>query len=79
MERIHGKNIRMVYRYVRFCVLYNQWLRKVNPVMHMVHKAGDKLFVDFAGEKLEIVDEHTGEIQEVEVFVAILVRASSRM
>ena len=60
------------YRYVRFCVLYNQWLRKVNPVMHMVHKAGDKLFVDFAGKKLEIVDEYTGEIKEVEVFVAIL-------
>jgi len=60
------------YRYVRFCVLYNQWQRKVNPVMHMVHKAGDKLFIDFAGKKLEIVDEHTGEIQEVEVFVATL-------
>lgn len=60
------------YRYVRFCVLYNQWLRKVNPVMHMVHKAGDKLFVDFAGKKLEIVDPHTGEIQEAEVFVAVL-------
>lgn len=60
------------YRYTRFCILYTLWQRKVNPVMHMVHKAGDKLFVDFAGNKLEIVDPDTGEIQEVEVFVAIL-------
>ncbi len=40
--------------------------------MHMVHKAGDKMFIDYAGEKLKIVDLLTGEIIEVEVFVAIL-------
>ena len=40
--------------------------------MHMEHKAGDKLFVDFAGKKLNITDRITGEIHEVEVFVAIL-------
>jgi transposase len=60
------------YRYTQFCISYNQWQKKVNPVMHMVHKAGDKLFVDYAGEKLQIVDNQTGEIQQVEVFVAIL-------
>ena len=40
--------------------------------MNIEHKAGDKVFVDFAGEKLQIVDRKTGEIKEVEVFVAIL-------
>lgn len=40
--------------------------------MHIEHKVGDKMFVDFTGKKLEIVDESTGEINEVEVFVAIL-------
>jgi transposase len=40
--------------------------------MRMEHKAGDKLYVDFAGQKLTIVDKQTGEIQEVEIFVAIL-------
>lgn len=60
------------YRYSQFCICYSTWQKKVNPVMHMIHKAGDKMYVDFAGEKLQIVDTHTGEIQEVEVFVAIL-------
>ena len=60
------------YRYTRFCNGYSDWQRKVNPVMHMVHKAGDKMYVDFAGGKLQIVDSFTGEIQDVEVFVAIL-------
>jgi transposase len=51
---------------------FKQWKRRSHPSMHMVHKAGDKMFVDFTGEKLEIVDASTGEITPVEVFVAIL-------
>lgn len=45
---------------------------RVNPVMHMEHKAGDKLYVNFAGEKISFTDKQSGEIAEVEVFVAIL-------
>lgn len=60
------------YHYTQFCILYNQWLKKVDPVMHIIHKAGDKLFVDYAGKKLHLLDKLTGELQEVEVFVAIL-------
>lgn len=51
---------------------FAQWKAQVNPTMHMEHKAGDKLYVDFAGDKLTIVDPKTGEVQAVEVFVAIL-------
>ena len=51
---------------------YAQWKAQVNPTMHMEHKAGDKLYVDFAGEKLSIIDKSTGLVQPVEVFVAIL-------
>lgn len=51
---------------------FSQWKAQVNPTMHMEHKAGDKLYVDFAGDKLSIVDQQTGEIKPVEVFVAIL-------
>jgi len=51
---------------------YNVWKRRAQPSMHMDHKAGDKIFVDFAGEKLKIVDTDTGEIKSVEVFVGIL-------
>ena len=51
---------------------YNLWKRRVHPSMHMEHKAGDKIFVDFTGEKLEVVDPTTGEMTAMEVFVAIL-------
>lgn len=60
------------YQYSQFCFYYNQWKGRVNPVMHLEHKFGDKLYVDFAGEKLSFTDKETGEIILVEVFVAIL-------
>lgn len=56
----------------QFCNLYKQWSKKVNPVMHMEHKSGDKLFVDYAGKTLEIVDPQTGEVIPVQFFVSIL-------
>lgn len=40
--------------------------------MHFTHKYDDKLFIDFTGKKLTIVDEHTGELQDLQVFVCVL-------
>jgi len=60
------------YRVSQFKEHYNRWSKKVNPVMHMDHKAGDKMYIDYAGKKLQIVDKQPGEIQDVEFFVAIL-------
>lgn len=51
---------------------FAQWRDRSNPTMHIEHKAGDKLYVDFAGDRLKIIDSATGEIKEAEVFVAIL-------
>lgn len=51
---------------------FAQWKNRAHPTMHMEHKAGDKLYVDFAGDKLSIINRQTGEVKEVEVFVAIL-------
>ncbi len=51
---------------------YALWKNQVNPTMRMEHKAGDKMYVDFAGDRLSIVDKQSGEVQQVEVFVAIL-------
>lgn len=51
---------------------YVQWKGQVNPSMHMEHKAGDKMYVDFTGDRLSIIDRVSGEIRDVEVFVAIL-------
>jgi transposase len=60
------------YRYTQFCIYFKIWQEKVNPTMHRTHKVGDKLFVDFAGKKLSYTDKDTGEIVDVEVFVAVL-------
>ena len=48
------------------------YAKRVKPVMHMEHKVGDKMYIDFASEKLSIVDKDTGEVTEVEVFAVIL-------
>jgi transposase len=66
-----GKNLD-AFQSTAFYRHYRLWKGLSHPSMHMVHKAGDKMFVDFAGKKLEIIDKTTGEISSVEVFVAIL-------
>ena len=40
--------------------------------MHIEHIAGDKMYIDYAGEKLHIVNKDTGEIIDVEVFLSVL-------
>ncbi|MBM3703269.1 MAG: IS21 family transposase [Actinobacteria bacterium] len=60
------------YSYARTTWHYRVWKQASQSTMHIEHKAGDKMFVDFAGQKLQIVDRKTGEIKDVEVFVAIL-------
>jgi len=66
------KNNPLAYSYSRFCENYRTWLKQTNPSLHIEHKAGDKLFIDFAGKRLHIVDKTTGEIKPVEVFVSVL-------
>lgn len=63
---------RQGYRYSHFCDLYRQWARKLKISMRQIHKAGEKLFVDYAGQTLPIVNPHTGEITEAQIFVAVL-------
>src|SRR5690554_3588440 len=58
--------------YSQFCEHYNKWNRKSEGYMPTAHKAGEKLFIDYAGKKLHIIDRETGEIKPVEVFVATL-------
>ncbi len=60
------------YNYSHFCHLFQQWQKNKEVSMRLEHKAGDKLFIDFTGKKLSIVDKQTGEVKQVEVFVAIL-------
>jgi transposase len=60
------------YRVSQFKYHYQMWLRHSKPVMHIEHEAGDKMYIDFAGEKLHLVDQDTGEITDVEVFISVL-------
>ena len=60
------------YSYSQFCYHFQQWNNNQELYMRIEHKAGDKLYVDFAGKKMEIVDPITGEIKSVEIFVAAL-------
>ena len=60
------------YGRTRFYILIQQHIACSRPIMYLEHKAGDKVFIDFAGDKLSIIDLDTGEIIPVEVFVAIL-------
>jgi transposase len=60
------------YSYSQFCYHFQVWRNASKVTMHIEHKVGDKMFVDYAGDKLAIVDRKTGKEQPVEVFVAIL-------
>ncbi|MGO9832757.1 MAG: IS21 family transposase, partial [Polyangiaceae bacterium] len=60
------------FRYTAFCAHYNEWLASQKLTMRQVHRAGEKLFVDYSGKKPHIVDAQTGEVTEVELFVAVL-------
>jgi len=59
-------------RYTTFCDRYREWLGRRGLVMRQVHIAGDKGFVDYSGKKAQIVDASTGEVIDVEFFVAVL-------
>jgi transposase len=60
------------YEYSRFCDLYARWRGKLAVSMRQVHRAGEKAFLDYSGKKPRIVDRVTGEVTEVELFVAVL-------
>jgi transposase len=60
------------YRYTAFCDHYRRWLGKQNVTMRQVHKAGEKLFVDYSGKQPRIVDPATGEVVAGELFVGVL-------
>ena len=59
-------------QYSWFCQQYERWRGTIDPVMRQEHRAGEKLFVDYAGQTMEIIDPGTGEVKKAEIFVATL-------
>jgi transposase len=61
------------YSYSRFCELYRGFESKLSPTMRQTHAAGERLFVDYAGDGVPVViDRLTGEIRNAQIFVAVL-------
>jgi transposase len=60
------------YQYSQFCRLYHQWAGKLDPCLRQEYRVGEKLFVDYAGQTMPIVDSVTGVITEAQIFVATL-------
>lgn len=63
---------RRPYQYSQFCDRYRDFRERIDVTMRQVHRAGEKVFVDYSGKKLAYFDSKTGERIEVELFVAVL-------
>ena len=60
------------YRYSRFCELYQHWRKKRDLVLRHEHRAGEKMFVDYAGDTIAVRNPSTGESRDTQLFVAVL-------
>jgi transposase len=60
------------YKYSAFCEKYARFARLLKRSMRQVHKAGERLFVDYAGQTVQLVEPRTGEITRAQIFVAVL-------
>jgi transposase len=68
-EQTHQKS---AYRYAQYCAKYREWLQRQKPSMRQIHHAGEKLFIDYCGPTLDVIDPATGEIRKASIFVAVL-------
>lgn len=60
------------YSYSRFCEIYREWAQALDVTAPQHHKAGEKVFIDFAGPTVPLFDSSTGETQDAQIFVAVL-------
>ena len=59
-------------QYSQFCERYRAWRQRLDVVMRQTHRAGEKLFVDYAGQSVSVVERTTGELRKAQIFVAVL-------
>jgi transposase len=59
-------------QYSQFCLAYRQWAKKLDLVMRQRHRAGETLFVDYAGQTMPVVDPYSGEVHDAAIFIAVL-------
>lgn len=68
-EAAHGEQ---AYRYSQFCALYHAYRKTLARSMRQVHRAGEKVFIDYSGDTVGVIDAKSGEIRAAEIFVATL-------
>ncbi len=66
----YARSNAQAYKYTSFSVKYRQFAQSLKRSMRQVHVAGEKLFVDYAGQTVPLVDAATGEITAAQIFVA---------
>lgn len=59
------------YQYSQFCLRYRSWKQGVDPCLRQDYKAGERLFVDYCGPTVGVVDRATGEVRAAQIFVAV--------
>lgn len=60
------------YQYTQFCRHYHTWAGQLDPVLRQQHTAGERTFVDYAGQTVDVVESTTGELREAQVFIGVL-------
>jgi hypothetical protein len=60
------------YAYSRWCELYRAWEGRLSPTMRQAHPAGERMFVDYAGQTVDLIDPGTGEVRAAQIFVAAM-------
>jgi transposase len=60
------------YNYSRWCDLYRAWEGRLSPTMRQSHPAGERMFVDYAGQTVDVIDGSSGEIRQAQIFVAAM-------
>jgi transposase len=71
-EEYAAAHAAQAYRYSQFCLLYHRFAASLKRSMRQVHRAGEKLFIDYSGQTVPIIDAASGEIHRAQIFVAVL-------
>jgi transposase len=60
------------YGYSAFCLRYRRWAERLSPVMRQRHVAGERMFVDYSGTRMSVIDPATGAARSAEIFIAVM-------
>ena len=71
-EEYQGAHPEGAYQYSQFCFHFREWQNRLKVTMRQIHRAGEKMFVDYCGPTVPVIDKDTGEVKDAQIFVAVL-------